>query len=114
MLKEELGVATNIGEAYKIGEDKCIIETQQWEDKLKILKEKNKLKGKNVYIDSAMTPNEREIQKILRDFARSESRKGAKVKVKYQKVIINGEAWTWDKKKEKMVGPRDGHASSKN
>ncbi|KAK9727614.1 hypothetical protein QE152_g19059 [Popillia japonica] len=53
---------------------------------MKILRVKSKLKGKDIYIDSELTLEERSIQRKIRDKAREERNRGARVRVKYQQL----------------------------
>ena len=46
-----------------------------------------------------MTKEERIIQKKLRRIAQLERNKGKRIKVGYQKIIIEGETWRWNKEK---------------
>lgn len=115
MIKKELDMEMKIKTAYKIGEERCIVEMEQWADKLRILKAKNRLRGKDVFIDSAMTVKEREIQKFIRDFAKAEKTKGASVKVKYQKIEIDGKTLKWNAKEQKLTDTQEVHTNkSKN
>ena len=83
--------------AYKIDEGRyIIIETEQWNYKLTILKEKAKLKGRDIFIDSELTKTKRGIQKCIRDVYRIEKGKGAKIKVGYQKLNVNGQMMKWN------------------
>ena len=84
-------VKAKVGRPYKIDEAKYIIEMEQWNDKLTILKEKAKLKGRDIFIDSELTKTKRGIQKCIRDVYRIEKGKGAKIKVGYQKLNVNGQ-----------------------
>ncbi|KAK9718343.1 hypothetical protein QE152_g23257 [Popillia japonica] len=66
LIDTHLGIKVKIKNVYKIGENRCVAEMEDWDEKCRVLKEKNKLKGKNVYIDSDLTPEERRIQKRIR------------------------------------------------
>ena len=92
---------------YKIDEARYIIEMEQCNDKLTILKEKAKLKGRDIFIDSELSKTEREIQKCIRDVARIEKEKGTKIQVGYQKLNVNGQMMKWNhaNKKLEMVKP---------
>lgn len=103
MLEVELKLRIKIKKAYKISEERCIIETNQWADKLQILKEKSKLRGKKIFIESALTETEQKIQKKIRDVARKEREKGGIVRVRYQKVEIDGKTWEWNRTEEKLI-----------
>lgn len=112
MLEKELKVRVKTKKVYKIGPKKCIMEMNDWQDKVMVLKEKGRLKGKSVFIDSDLTATEREIQKKIRDIARDERKKGAKVvKVRYQRLDIDGRTLEWDRKeqvlRDSVKGPRE-------
>lgn len=102
MLEKELGVRANVKRATKINNRKCIIEMHEWTDKSKILKEKRKLKGKTIFIDSDLTKREREIQKRIRDQAREERDKGRRTKIGYRKLFVDGKEFRWDDKQENL------------
>ena len=50
-----------------------------------------------------MTKEERIIQKKLRRIAQLERNKGKRFKVGYQKIVIEGEIWRWNKKKMGLI-----------
>ncbi|XP_050516647.1 uncharacterized protein PF3D7_1120000-like [Diabrotica virgifera virgifera] len=103
MFQTELLLKTKIRRAQKIGQDRCIVEMVEWNDKIKILQGKAKLKGKDIFIDSELTRNEQKIQKKIRDIAREEKKKGAIVKVGYQKLEVNGKKMKWDHRSQKLT-----------
>lgn len=117
-LNETLKVDVEVKDVYKIGDKRCIVEMESLKGKIEVLRNKAKLSGKDVYIDSDLTPKERKIQKQLREVAKTEKEKGAKVKVRYQKLIIDGRLMIWDEKTNKIkeggveIGP--GQGPSKN
>jgi hypothetical protein len=113
MIEKELGVKAKIKRAFKIGQKRCIIELRDWPDKLAILKEKGKLRGTDIFIDSELTRKEGEIQKKIRDAAKEQRIKGANVKIRYQKLEINGKIMKWDPTRQKLVDPGD-DTNSKN
>uniref|UniRef100_A0A6P7FZJ9 Uncharacterized protein PF11_0207-like n=1 Tax=Diabrotica virgifera virgifera TaxID=50390 RepID=A0A6P7FZJ9_DIAVI len=84
MIEQELMLKTKIKKAHKIGQERCIVEMAEWGDKVKILKEKAKLRGKDIFIEADLTKHEQKIQKHMRDVAREEKKKGNVVKVGYQ------------------------------
>lgn len=65
------------------------------DDKIAVMRNKNKLKGEDCYIDADLTRQEREIQQALRTRAREEREKGNIVKVSYQKLLINDQWVNW-------------------
>ncbi|KAH0813990.1 hypothetical protein GEV33_008801 [Tenebrio molitor] len=103
MINKELSLNVKVNKVYKIGQDKYNVEMNKWNEKLMVLKTKGKLRGKEIYIDSALTLTEREIQKNIRDFAKKERTNGATVRVKYQGVEIDGRSWKWNKKEQKLM-----------
>jgi thiol:disulfide interchange protein len=102
-INKELSLNVKVKKVYKIGQDRYNVEMNNWNEKLMVLKTKGKLRGKEIYIDSALTLTEREIQKKIRDFAKKERIKGATVRVKYQGVEIDGRSWKWNKKEQKLM-----------
>jgi hypothetical protein len=103
LFREEFKEEVKIRRAFKIGQAKCIVELEEWSDKLKILKTKGGLRGKDIFIDAELTRNEREIQKKIRDQARNEKGKGSNVKVGYQKLIVDGKVMKWNLTEGKLV-----------
>ncbi|PSN33771.1 hypothetical protein C0J52_23792 [Blattella germanica] len=63
---------------------------RDFEEKLEVLRNKNKLRGIECYIDNDMTKEERSIQATLRRRAKEEAEKGHTVRVGYRKIQING------------------------
>jgi hypothetical protein len=49
-----------VKKVYKIGQDRYNVEMNNWNEKLMVLKTKGKLRGKEIYIDSALTLTERD------------------------------------------------------
>lgn len=101
-IQRELQVEVKVRKAYKIGQRRQILEMQGWNDKLKILGEKRKLKGTKIFIDSELTYREREIQRKIREIAKKERDGGATVKVKYMKLEINGRVLNWDDREKRL------------
>lgn len=75
---------------------------EDWQTKEKIMKEKNKLRGRNIFIDHDMTKEEREEQRKLRKRAGREREEGRKVKVGYRKIIVEGKVYIWNDKEEEV------------
>ncbi|KAK9695280.1 hypothetical protein QE152_g32645 [Popillia japonica] len=97
-------------EVTKIGERTCKLEKELIEfeneiQKNEIMQNKKKLKdykSDRIFINDDLTHREREKQKQIRKFARSEIEKGSEVKIGYSKVNINGVEWRWNETSEKM------------
>lgn len=111
MMEKELGIEARVGKAYAVGQKGFIVEMRNWGDKLKILREKRKLRGGKIFIDAELTHREREIQRRLREMAREERNKGAMVRVGYQKMEINGKTVNWDDEENRLMEVATGSAS---
>ncbi|XP_050507273.1 uncharacterized protein LOC126884954 [Diabrotica virgifera virgifera] len=88
-IKQHLGVEVKIRNAHKLGENTCLIELENQEEKRKIMEKKYKLKeirGLKVYINEDATIREREIQKTIRNIAQEERNKGNEVKIGVKKI----------------------------
>lgn len=72
------------------GRDMILVKMRDFEEKLEVLRNKNKLRGIECYIDNDMTKEERSIQATLRRRAKEEAEKGHTVRVGYRKIQING------------------------
>lgn len=104
-IKQELDLEVTIEEAYKLGTATCLAKMERKEDKINVLKNKNKLRqvaGRQIYIDNDLTKEEMRIQKEIRQIAREEKNKGRAVKVGYQKIIIEGKVWKWNKETDSL------------
>ncbi|GLV33195.1 hypothetical protein CBL_20075 [Carabus blaptoides fortunei] len=70
---------------------------------MKILKNKNKLKGSKIYIDNDLTIKDREIQLKLKRMADQKREKGNRTKVTCKKIQINEKWFVWDNIQERVV-----------
>lgn len=95
-LEEKVKTQVLIKKVYRINPMKYIVEMQTWEGKMEMLRRKNMLKGTKVYIDSDMTEGERKIQKSIREMAKEEREKGARVRVRYQRIEVDGREYKWN------------------
>ncbi|KAK4880425.1 hypothetical protein RN001_008571 [Aquatica leii] len=106
-LNQELNTEVNVTEAFKVGKksDSMVIvaKLKSRTQKQLILTNKNKLKGKSVYIENDLTKAELEIQSILRQHANEELKKGRKAKIAYQKLYIDNELYIWNKKQKQLI-----------
>lgn len=103
--KEHLQVEAKIKLVRKLGPKTCLVELESAEEKRKIMQNKAKLrnlKGEKIFINDDLTKKEMEMQKNLRTMAQEERNSGKVVKVGYQKLIINGTEWRWNKEREKL------------
>lgn len=96
----------SVREIKRIAGQRIIIaKCETWEQKMQIMRTKNKLKGSQCYIEDDLTTEERKIQAILRNKAREARAKGKNVKMGYKKIVINGEVWDW-REEENNVAKR--------
>ena len=99
VLRHELQVDAEIEEAYCVGrlEKKglLIAKLRSWQQKRAVMLKKSTLKDKRLFIDNDLTKKEREIQRDIKDIAKTEREQGAKVKVGYRKVKINDKTFIW-------------------
>lgn len=105
LIKKELEIQVELKEIHSIGERTLLVKLKNHQDKSNILKNKHKLRkianGK-IYIDEDMTKKEREKARQIRKIAKEESDKGNKVKIGYNRVVIEGEEWRWNYVKERL------------
>ncbi|KAK9745155.1 hypothetical protein QE152_g7164 [Popillia japonica] len=103
-IEKSLGIQIKTKAVKKLGPKTYLIELTSIDDKIKIMKNKSKLKEyteEKVYINDDMTKEEREIQEKIRRKAKEERRKGKTVKIGFQKLVVEGEQWRWSREKEK-------------
>lgn len=103
IMREKLELDIEPKRVYKIGEKRCVIELIKWEDKMEVLRNKNKLIRSEIYIDSDLTPTQRRIMSEMRKRARTERERGNQVKVGHMKLIMKGKIITWDRENGGMV-----------
>lgn len=117
LLGNKIQVKATITASYNISKtgekDIILAKVQNWQQKMDIMRNKIKLRGSGIYIESDMTLQERNIQLQIRKIAREERSKQKTVKVGYEKLWINGTMYKWDKKENGVV-EQSTHAASKN
>lgn len=59
------------------------------EEKKEVMKNKNKLKGGNIFIENDLTWEERKLQEKISKWAKKERNKGGEVKIGLGKIRIN-------------------------
>jgi len=105
-LEKDFGAKESIKEIQVIGRESgrgvVMVEMEKWEEKEKIMKEKSKLYGRNIFIDHDMIKEERKVQRRLRERARKEREEGKKVKVGYRKMYIESELYVWNEEGEEI------------
>ncbi|KAJ3666844.1 hypothetical protein Zmor_002274 [Zophobas morio] len=105
LLKNKVGIQTKIQDARLVSEkyDIVVVKIENWVTKRAIMKQKNKLKGSETFIEDDYTKQESEIQKKIRGIAAAEKGKGVEAKVWCKNMIWAGEVWHWDTKLDKLV-----------
>ena len=93
LLRDKLKIVAKVKKGYSVKgkDDKRIIiaEMDSWENKKEVMKMKGLLKDTNIFIENDQTYEERKIQAELRKIMKEEKEKGRKVKMGYQKIIID-------------------------
>jgi hypothetical protein len=67
-----------------------LVKMKNFDEKLRITRNKRKLAGKGCYIENDMTKEERQTQAAIHRMAREERAKGHTIKIGFQKIQING------------------------
>lgn len=104
-LKTALKVEINTTSVRKLNDKMCIVELENGNDKQKIMKRKAKLreiKDHEIYINDDLSKMEREIQRKIRNVAKTERARGKRVKIGFQKVVIDDVIWKWEKEKQQL------------
>lgn len=112
--ENQLKIKISVPKIKEIKEKTYLIKVENFAQKLEIMKNKAKLpRGKynQVYINNDLTQNERKIQQKLKEIAKQKIEERKTVKIGYQKLIINGQKWTWNTKSSELE--RD-NANTKN
>lgn len=102
LIEDELGVEITIETAHKLGTKTCLVELCSQENKVEVMKNKSKLKhrqGEKIFINDDLTKEERHIGKIIRQKAKEERSNGKSVKIGFQKLVVNGQIWKWNRQK---------------
>lgn len=98
-LLNKLGVEIKVTNTYKVGrnEDRqhTVATINTWENKMNIMKNKNKLIGTKIYIDNDLTREDMRIQKEILKRAKEEKEKNSNIKIGYRKLKIENEWYVW-------------------
>lgn len=103
---KEIEVSIDIEEIKEIKAGKeekgrmVIVKVKSDESRRKILENKRKLRGKEVWIEKDQTFKERKMKWKLRQIAGEEERREERVRIGYGKLWTGDEARLWDKKEE--------------
>lgn len=106
-LEDNINVKTQVKEVRDISKNKngyvLLVRMKNWEDKQEIMKNKSKLRNTKIYIENDRTIEERNTEWELRKIAREERDKGKSVRVGYNKLIIEGRCYTWNRREKGLV-----------
>ncbi|XP_050509013.1 uncharacterized protein LOC126886197 [Diabrotica virgifera virgifera] len=115
-VENKLQVVIKAKKLTKINETMCVLKLNNRE-KADVMKNKHKLrhvKGQKIFIRHDLTEQENKIQKSLQEIAKDKRNQNKKVVIGYQKLIINGEKFIWNKKKNTIESTNTLHDNSKN
>ncbi|CAH0547013.1 unnamed protein product [Brassicogethes aeneus] len=87
----------------KTGKSFIVAHLKDGEMKTKIMQNKSKLKGLDIYIDNDYTEEEQKVQKTIAEYAKNIAKEGRKVKIGYRKLIIDGQKWVWNDETRQLV-----------
>lgn len=116
-MENTLRVKISVRNARRINDHICLVELNNATDKEKVMKSKSKLKemrDSKIFINDDMSKLEREIQAKVRNKAKEERSNGNRVKIGFQKVIVNDQVWKWNKEKEEWIKEKVGDKTPKN
>lgn len=98
---KKIGIDIEIEEIRKVKTgreekgDMLIVKVRSEENKRKILENKRKLKGRNVWIEEDLTFKERKMRWNLRKVAEEERRKGRTVRMGNGRIWVENAWWFW-------------------
>ncbi|KAH6939329.1 hypothetical protein HPB50_017266 [Hyalomma asiaticum] len=96
--------AHRIGRFNKKYNRPIIVNFSSDKEKMDVLKNAKKFKGSDYSVDQDYAPETREIRKRLWNYAKTElAESSSKVRLSFDKLIVDGKAFAWDKTKEKVV-----------
>lgn len=110
-IMEKIGVEVRLEEIRKVEAGKAskgamiIVKVGSEGEKRKVMENKWKLRGEEIWIDNDLTWEERRVRWRIRQMAREIELEGKRVKIGQGKLWIEGEWWVWDEKREVL---RDG------
>lgn len=100
-----LEINIEIQEAYKINEKTCSVKLKDANDKQLVMENKRKLKniqGEPIFINNDLTRGEKEMKICIKKRAEEEKRNGKTVKIKFSKLIIDGQEWKYNRLKGEL------------
>lgn len=97
----EVKSVANINQPGK--RDMLLVCLNDYQKKQEIMKNKSKLRGRDIFIENDLTLEERKIAAKLRQIAREEREKGKQVRIGYKKIHVDGKLFTWDNRLENLI-----------
>lgn len=106
LLGKELNVSCKVKSVTEIknrGENPMLlVELDSKEEKRNVMMNKNKLKGKMIYVDNDWTKEERKMSYVIRKKAAEKRRENKNVKIFYNKLVVDDKQWVWNEEKEDL------------
>lgn len=104
-IRENLEINIEIQDAHKINEKTCSVKLKDAYDKKLVMENKRKLKniqGELIYINNDLTRREKEMKVCIKKRAEEEKQNGKTVKIKFSKLIIEGQEWKYNRLKGEL------------
>ena len=103
-LGEKLDEGTRIDRIWRVpgNKGKIGVECKDFEQKDRIMKLKKQLKGTDIYIDNDRTWKERDNERRVREWAKTQEKEGTLISTFGTRVKIDEEEWILDERTEKM------------
>lgn len=109
-IEHNLQVKINVKAVHKLAERACLVELENGVEKQDVMQNKFKLKKlreQRIFIDNDLTRNERVMRKQIRALAEEERKSGKLVKIKFSKLIVDGQVWKWNMDMGKLEKPKN-------
>ncbi|XP_063905575.1 golgin subfamily A member 6-like protein 2 [Zophobas morio] len=101
-LEEKVKVESKVKSAYKIAEKVYVVELENREEKINVMKSKKNLKGSSTYINDDLTKTERIIQNKIKEEATKKRNKGKMVRMGYKKLTVDGRNFKWNEEEGRL------------
>lgn len=105
--KEELQIdlhsiqkAHRVGRYTESGKRPIVVNFSSYKEKQSVLTNAKKFKGSPYSVDQDYSPETRDIRKRLWEYAKAKRTDKDEVKLKGDRIVINGQAFVWDKEEE--------------
>lgn len=106
-IEDKFKISNGVKTVEAIGRDQeskvTIVQLVDWETKQKIMTGKSRNRLEEVYIDHDLTGEERDVQRRLREIARTQRAQGKEVRVRYRKIGIEGKWYDWNEERAEIV-----------